>query len=423
MLYLKRLEGILFYLVIFSISIQLGKHFWPEFSFINGIRLDYLSPTLYLSDIFIFIFIILRILISPRSLIVFFSKSFVLPLFLILILVSSFLAQSFEGSIYWSLKVVEMILFGWGIFSYEFKHDKFYKILDVLIVAAIIQSAIATFQFILQKSIGGPVYFLGERSFDVSTIGISTFFSSGQELLRPYGTFPHPNVLAMFLSIALLFSVYFIFSTKSSIRSYVYSFASVIIFLGLLSTVSRVIIFLTVLLSLFAFIRTRKHLIYAISLLAVLLPAYLLFFSGRFLTLGPVIDAFVIRMKMVEVALLLFKENILFGVGLNNTFYSLSADNLPIYARFQPVHNIYLQMLLQVGIFGAVAIAVFLSKVLYRVNHNIQKAGFPLVIVALLSLEIAVVGLFDHFSVTLQQGMMMTAFVLGLLFNESMESA
>jgi hypothetical protein len=42
-----------FSLILFSITVQLGKHFWPSWSFISGIRIDYLSPTLYLSDLII----------------------------------------------------------------------------------------------------------------------------------------------------------------------------------------------------------------------------------------------------------------------------------------------------------------------------------------------------------------------------------
>src|SRR3989344_4528231 len=33
------------------LPVQLGKHFWPAFSLVHGVRSDYLAPTVYLTDI------------------------------------------------------------------------------------------------------------------------------------------------------------------------------------------------------------------------------------------------------------------------------------------------------------------------------------------------------------------------------------
>src|SRR5579872_2586293 len=47
------MENLLFYLLILFLPTQLGKHFLPNFSIIQGIRIDYLSPTVYFTDILI----------------------------------------------------------------------------------------------------------------------------------------------------------------------------------------------------------------------------------------------------------------------------------------------------------------------------------------------------------------------------------
>jgi hypothetical protein len=39
------------FLFLLLIPTQLGRHFWPEWSYVLGIRVDYLSPTLYLLDL------------------------------------------------------------------------------------------------------------------------------------------------------------------------------------------------------------------------------------------------------------------------------------------------------------------------------------------------------------------------------------
>src|SRR3989344_6346282 len=50
---LKRVENVLLFLTILFLPTQLGRHFWPEFSFIYSLPIDYLSPTLYLWDLLV----------------------------------------------------------------------------------------------------------------------------------------------------------------------------------------------------------------------------------------------------------------------------------------------------------------------------------------------------------------------------------
>jgi len=72
-----------------------------------------------------------------------------------------------------------------------------------LLVASGYSSLIAWIQFINQSSIGGLLWFLGERTFDVTTPGIATAIMNNKLILRPYATFPHPNVLAGFITVLL----------------------------------------------------------------------------------------------------------------------------------------------------------------------------------------------------------------------------
>src|SRR3989338_9410931 len=64
----SKIENALFFLTLLFLPTQLGRHFWPSFSYILGIRTDYLSPTLYLTDILIlllFIFFIASLKLRP----------------------------------------------------------------------------------------------------------------------------------------------------------------------------------------------------------------------------------------------------------------------------------------------------------------------------------------------------------------------
>src|SRR6185369_2209751 len=60
-------------------------------------------------------------------------------------------------------------------------------------------------QFLLGRSIGGIFYLLGERTFNISTPGIALVNILGKNFLRPYASFPHPNSLAGFLGVAIIF--------------------------------------------------------------------------------------------------------------------------------------------------------------------------------------------------------------------------
>src|SRR4051812_29891213 len=44
-------SSLLYFLLLLLLPTQLGKHFWPPFAFVHGLRIDYLSPTVYLTDL------------------------------------------------------------------------------------------------------------------------------------------------------------------------------------------------------------------------------------------------------------------------------------------------------------------------------------------------------------------------------------
>jgi len=51
-----------FYLLILFLPTQLGRHFFFDFSFVSGIRIDYLAPTIYLTDILVLLLFIAWVL-------------------------------------------------------------------------------------------------------------------------------------------------------------------------------------------------------------------------------------------------------------------------------------------------------------------------------------------------------------------------
>ena len=49
----EKLEKILLFLTVLFLPTQLGKHFWPSFSFIYSLPIDYLSPVIYFWDLLV----------------------------------------------------------------------------------------------------------------------------------------------------------------------------------------------------------------------------------------------------------------------------------------------------------------------------------------------------------------------------------
>ncbi len=74
-----------------------------------------------------------------------------------------------------------------------------------MIFSGFIQSLFAIFQFLLQRSLGA--IYLKESIFLASDPGVAKIVLSGKTLVRAYGFFPHPNVLAGYLGLTILITV------------------------------------------------------------------------------------------------------------------------------------------------------------------------------------------------------------------------
>ncbi len=215
----NRKEGYLlpFLLLVLFLPTQLGKHFWPPFSFLLGFRIDYLSPTLYFTDILALLFGIAALWDGTnRQLILGFLYRH--RRVLVLVLLSLFLSSVFSRSpllgLYGDLKVIEFLLVGLLI-ARVVKRKRLTPVVSTLMVSAGGESLLAIGQYLHQGSIGGALYLLGERQFTGQTPGIANAVIDGHLVLRPYGTLPHPNVLAGFLLVVLILSVWYLRSASA----------------------------------------------------------------------------------------------------------------------------------------------------------------------------------------------------------------
>jgi O-antigen ligase len=85
--------------------------------------------------------------------------------------------------------------------------------------------------------------------------------------------------------------------------------------------------------------------------------------------------------------------------------------------QYQPVHNVLIFLTAELGILGLIAILYGLYAIL-RSMWNTPKNDLKLTIYLCLA-ALLIISLFDHFPVTIQQGQLMTALILGLALGYS----
>jgi len=264
--------------------------------------------------------------------------------------------------------------------------------------------------------------------------GVAKIDIGGLKVVRAYGLFPHPNLLAVFLGIAI-FGCYWLWlnsERKDGFKSYVLWFILVIIFTGLFLTFSRSAIALVVVLSfvflIFSYFSSAelnqkkeigKLILFVILCLTFLLVLLQLLFISRFnIDIGE--QAVNLRAMYNKVAFDFIKKSPVFGVGIGNFVYEfkLNFGDMEFW-RYQPVHNLYLLIAAETGIFGLVLFLGFFGLLLRsiflikRINSSRNKALYFYFLLS--TFYFLLLGLTDHYFWTLQQGMLMMWMIFGII--------
>lgn len=319
-----------------------------------------------------------------------------------------------------------------------------------LLLGMACESILLLLEWFRQSSVG--LQWLGEWRFGVHTPGIAKIVHDGQEYLRPHGTFAHPNIAGGILSMSLLMAVYWWLALVDApaLRSLrqlkvqvpavldacgnkiltwgndwrVVGVGLVLLLLGLIITFSRTawIVALAGLVMVGTMAVTARMLRrwgrYAIGILGLLaLVAGPLIWS-RFDALSSTdqmsIDR---RVQLMEVARDLLETSWWKGVGVNN-FVMEVAQYGPLFGVGiwrEPVHNLYVLIATEIGVVGfaawMLAWLIIVGRLVwqYRRGENRMASGLLLMI----WLQIALLGLFDHYWWTSQQGRLVWWLVLG----------
>lgn len=418
---------------------QLGKHFWPNLSIVSGIRIDYLSPTLYVTDVLLillfasFLFRYFRSVKDTNGIRNAIAKSGKKNIFLILILVVFISSNVLFATrplltVYGYIKLSEFILLTFYIAKTIKSRSQFISLSVLFTIGLLFESVLAILQYINQGSLNGIFYFFGERSFTGVTPGIANASINGALVLRPYATFPHPNVLAAYLLVGLVLVWNYIVKNKGM---YMQVLGGVTLFIGsiaLLLTFGRVVILLWAFLVVFVLINSfrgkftsaRTKIFVSFFLCVCVLGMFLLPVTreviNRLDQTSLSDESVTERVELLTASWKMIQMHPFTGVGLDNFIPSLAPIQkpMPLGLYLQPVHNIFVLILAETGIIGFVLFLWIFVRTIIRVNNQ------PIEIRAILFLLISIIvitGMFDHYWLTLQQGQLLFAVIIGFCWS------
>lgn len=399
--YLLAAEDVLLSLLIFLFPSQMALHFWPSYSFVFGIRVDYLSPAIYLTDAISFLALFFWAAFRRKEFLETIKKrKKVLAVFLALALINLSTSTLFLSSLYRWVKYFLFLLLA----IYLARRKKVY--LQPLFISSVIFSLIGILQFSVGGTLGGPLYFLGERSFDINTPGIALANLFNREFLRAYSTFSHPNSMAGYLGAVLTL---FLFSKKTT-RTPFKTLGLLIILAAFLFTFSTTSFFALLAILVIAFLAKYIKLEFlSVGVLfgTLIFSAFQFLYSERIITVGFQKENIVQRLELVSIAKETVKKNLIFGTGFN-TFIPNMIDNGQSSKSvwlLQPVHNVPLLLLSEGGVLLA---AAFIFAVYYglRKKSFLKKENVVLTI-----LFILITGTLDHYWLTLQQNNLFLVFI------------
>lgn len=425
------------YLIVFLLPIQ--TRLFLRFGDLNEYS-EYTAISLYGIDILLLIILLLNCFIAFKSIK---SEEKRIPtIWLILaglelaIFISIFVSTDKWLAVY----RYGVFLLGVGLFwlVISASYNKF-KLLWSLILGLALQAGLGIWQFMSQASFSSK--WLGIASHESSALGASVIETlDGQRWLRAYGGLDHPNVLGGALAIGLLIIIFLLCHPERSegsrdlkdkqdsslalrmtkITFYFLFFTSLLFSFSRAAWLAFAIGICTILLFYIKrkYYEKQKVLLKLIVLSAVFIFVFNNFYPNIFQTrlTGEArleVKSNQERIVSYSEAKDVIKDNIFFGAGIGNYILELK-NKYPDQKSFsyQPVHNTYLLILSEIGIFGFL---FFIFILLYLIKQNLrQKNSIGVAII----ISIVIMMMFDHWWWSLHFGVLFFWLIIGLLYNK-----
>lgn len=397
----KAIDQMLVFGLFFFAPTQLARHFWPEWTYIFGIRSDFLALTISVMDILICTYLVIH---RRRLLHILLSIPVFVRIFLVVggLIHLLFSQQSFHSAY--------VLIHGGGyllaLYIVTQSFSTYSKTIRVAFTfGAIVQFVLVGLQIVSQSSVQGVWYWLGERAFTLSLPDVAKVYVQGREYLRPYGTFSHPNSLAGFYVF-----VFFFFQTvfRKSDRIVWDLLVLVLAPLMVVATLSKTAVMVFACVYVWQMI-ARKRMKSSRLLLTMQVVGIALLVVSMFGFAGDP-ESLTKRIDMARNAFLLVVAYPLTGVGIGNYLIAQSSTirNSLFTSYYQPVHNVLLLILAEVGMVGVISGYVAIRLRIPTIMQRVQTYKYLVAVVAL-------TGMMDHYWLTLPQNQFLLLFLVALL--------
>lgn len=394
--------------LIFAIPSNLFFILTEKYSYVHGLRIDYLLPKFYLSDIIVlaltaWIFLSQQIKLPKWK----YKKNILLIATTFVFFAIQLLTKETQIVAWQIIKILEII---WLIFILDQIWPKLKPKLILISINLVLffQSLIGILQFINQKSVAG-YWLFGEPNLS-KQIGLAKQIIFEQNLILPYGTTAHPNILGGFISILLIINMLLL--KKAELKKselFLLFFSSLFGLWALFLTSSWsawLVIGAALLLSK---INLSNKQLLGLSITGWLVSLILITQFGSFKTNNN--QSLVRRQYLNQAAIMMFIDHPITGIGLNNftTQVEKYSPKREVVRFSQPAHHTPLLILSEVGLLGIFVSIAWLIKLSSQWTNAL----------ALTCACVLPILVLDHYLVTLQTGNLLFGLLLVSLKNFS----
>ncbi len=393
MKYLAKVIEIGVYFFVFTLPVQ--TRWISNYSPINGGYLEYTGISIYASDLLLLFILSLSgiyFLMDKRDILRISSmKKIILISGLdLIIFVSIFFATD---KIIASFRYFIFLLGVWLFYLINNKYFNFNKIKIVysLLLGLTTQACLGIYQFITQSTFSSKYFGIAMHNpadLGVSVIQTLDSVGRGERWLRAYGGFDHPNIFGGAMAIGLLVAIGMMLSNfkgkSDKFDSYFLIVTYILMFAGLFFSFSRsawlgfsIGLCFVLIWNIIEGWNNKTRKIVEITVLTCIM-SFFLFFTYKNLVMTRIKGGVrlenkskVERIEYMRYAKEIIDDNPICGVGIGN--YSIKFSEIKSNEKswfYQPVHNVFLLVLAEIGMFGLI---LFIGILLFFFQINFRK--------------------------------------------------
>ncbi|MFA6369914.1 MAG: O-antigen ligase family protein [Patescibacteria group bacterium] len=253
------------------------------------------------------------------------------------------------------------------------------RALKFFLLGLIIPALLGIIQF--SSQIAPASKYFGLAAHNPSDLGVSVVETNSGRFLRAYGSFDHPNILGGVMALGAILALFLALKSKTKKEERIVLLALFLIFsTALFASFSRAAIFAFAL-ALLALIFSQRQTFWrkgSSFIIGLIILSTLSFFAYQPLVNGRADLNARLEVKSISERTLYLQQageiiinNPVRGVGVGNYIVALMGNfpNLSIWS-YQPVHNYWLLVWAELGIFGLLAVVLLWFAVLKKSFNN-----------------------------------------------------